>query len=138
MTENWAAVAGAINDRLRVLPMTQTTLHKRAGVAKRTVYELRHTVVRNRSERTLAAVSVALGWHPNHLDTVLHGEQPPRTDDPVVVSDHDVPGLLHSLQHELRLINRRMDSTEDRIDIMTAQLNEIADEVRTLARRLAP
>jgi transcriptional regulator with XRE-family HTH domain len=77
--ENWAAVAAAINDRVRELGWRQRELAERSHVSAAVVREIqRHTVERRRSPRTLEALSVALGWEPEHLDRVLrsHALQP--------------------------------------------------------------
>ena len=77
--ENWAAVARAISDRVRELGWRQRELAERSHVSVAVVREIqRHTVERRRSPRTLEALSVALGWEPEHLDRVLkgHAQQP--------------------------------------------------------------
>ena len=72
--ENWAAVARAISDRVRELGWRQRELAERSHVSVAVVREIqRHTVERRRSPRTLEALSVALGWEPEHLDRVLKG-----------------------------------------------------------------
>ena len=72
--ENWAAVARAITDRVRELGWRQRELADRSRVSAAVVREIqRHTVERRRSPRTLEALSVALGWEPEHLDGVLKG-----------------------------------------------------------------
>jgi len=71
---NWAAVARAISDRVRELGWRQRQLAERSHVSVAVVREIqRHTVERRRSPRTLEALSVALGWEPEHLDRVLKG-----------------------------------------------------------------
>ena len=72
--EDWAAVARAISGRVRELGWRQRELAERSHVSVAVVRELqRHTVERRRSSRTLEALSVALGWEPEHLDRVLKG-----------------------------------------------------------------
>lgn len=74
MAKDWAAVAAAIQARLEERDMTQAELASRAGVATETVRELRMNIrPRRRSPRTLAAVSEALGWPPDHLAAVANG-----------------------------------------------------------------
>jgi transcriptional regulator with XRE-family HTH domain len=71
---NWAAVSRAISDRVRELGWRQRELADRSHVSAAVVRELqRHTIERRRSPRTLQALSVALGWEPEHLDRVLTG-----------------------------------------------------------------
>jgi len=70
--EDWAAVARAISGRARELGWRQRELAERSHVSVAVVREIqRHTVERRRSPRTLQALSVALGWEPEHLDRVL-------------------------------------------------------------------
>jgi transcriptional regulator with XRE-family HTH domain len=72
--ENWAEVARAISDRVRELGWRQRELAERSHVSVAVVREIqRHIVERRRSRRTLEALSVALGWEPEHLDRVLKG-----------------------------------------------------------------
>jgi len=72
--EGWAAVARAISGRVRELGWRQRERAGRAHVSVAVVRELqRHTVERRRSPRTLEALSVALGWEPDHLGRVLKG-----------------------------------------------------------------
>ena len=72
--ENWAAVARAISARVRELGWRQRELAERSHVSLAVVREIqRHTVERRRNRRTLEALSVALGWEPEHLDRVLKG-----------------------------------------------------------------
>ncbi len=84
MTEDWAAVARAIDARLAELNWRQRELAQRAQVSVAIVRELhRNTTRRRRSARTLEALSLALGWHPEHLDAVLRGHSPPDRGQPV-------------------------------------------------------
>ena len=106
MTEDWAAVSQAIKDRMLELSMKQSELISRSRVSKAIDGEIQHnTVQRHLRERTQVALSEALDWHPNHLDAVLKGYPIPRTGDPVVKFDKDVPGRLTVIEHELRQIH---------------------------------
>ncbi len=74
MSEDWAAVAEAINERVAELGWRQRELAERSHVSPAIVREIqRHTVERRRSPRTLESLSIALGWEPQHLDAVLNG-----------------------------------------------------------------
>lgn len=78
LAENWPQVSYAIRARMRQLGLSQTQLTIRSKLSKAIVGELVHgAVVRNRSPRTLAALSRALEWHDDHLEAILHGERPP-------------------------------------------------------------
>ena len=66
-TENWAAVAAALRERLDERGMTMTDLAARSGVSLTTVRELVHVLnTRRRQPRTLASLSTALGWPAEH------------------------------------------------------------------------
>ena len=115
--EDWAAVARAIGDRVRELGWRQRELAERSHVSAAVVREIqRHTVERRRSPRTLEALSVALGWEPDHLDRVLkgHAQQPggrPAADRAALWS------RLDSLESRLAEISKLV--TELRSDIAT-------------------
>ena len=121
--EDWAAVARAISDRVRELGWRQRELAERSHVSAAVVREIqRHTVERRRSPRTLQALSVALGWEPEHLDRVLkgHAQQPggqPASDSAALWS------RLDSLDLRLAEISELL--TELRSDIAT-----VIDHVR--------
>jgi hypothetical protein len=110
VTDDWPAVARAINERMNELGLRQRELIERSRVSKAAVREIQHnTVQRRRSERTLEALSSALAWHPQHLAAVLEGVTPPRIGDPVVVSGNDVPGRLASIEGRLRDMAEQLD-----------------------------
>ena len=110
MTEDWAAVAKAINQRVNELGWRQRELAERAHVSQAIVREIQHhTVERRRSTRTLEALSVAMGWHPQHLSAVLNGRTPPEPDEPVSASGETVWSRLDSLEDRLVEITERLD-----------------------------
>lgn len=110
MSDDWAAVARAISERLTEMGLNQRELAERAHVALSIVREIRHnTVQRRRAGRTLEALSVALGWHPRHLAAVLVGHQPPAPTDPVDYAGDGVPGRLAAIEDRLSEIAERLD-----------------------------
>ncbi|HKR51657.1 MAG TPA: helix-turn-helix transcriptional regulator [Pseudonocardiaceae bacterium] len=118
MTEDWVAVANAIKERVNELGWRQRELAQRSHVSQAIVRELQHhTVERRRSARTLEALSSALGWHPQHLATVLRGRTPPELGEPVV-SDNG------------RTVSSRLDAIDER-------LSEITDLLHTMNANLA-
>jgi len=116
--QNWAAVARAISDRVRELGWRQRELAERSHVSVAVVREIqRHTVERRRSRRTLEALSVALGWEPEHLDGVLKGRaqqdgRPIAPDDAAVWS--------------------RLDSVDQRLDEIVKLLTELRSDLATV------
>ncbi|WP_020501826.1 helix-turn-helix domain-containing protein [Sciscionella marina] len=121
MTENWAAVAKAINDRLAELGMRQRELAERSQVSQAIVRELqRNTRNRQRSARTLEALSTALEWHPDHLAAVLAGRTPLRPHDT------GEPGIDE--------IRDRLGAIEDSLTTITKQLAEMNANLAAQAR----
>jgi hypothetical protein len=115
VTEDWAAVARAISDRLEELRATQMEVAARARISLTTLRELQHNVSpRRRRPQTLAVVSEALGWPSDYLAHVLHGEEGdarPHADeehDPVLTS-------LTAIERELVDLRGRVDQIEQRL-----------------------
>jgi transcriptional regulator with XRE-family HTH domain len=124
VVEDWAAVARAISRRMTELGLNQRELIERSRVSKATVGELYHnSAQRRRSARTLQALSIALGWHPQHLAAVLKGQRVPHIGEPVSRSDDDVPGRLAAIEYRLAQIETRLG------DI--GELSDRIDEVKT-------
>ena len=110
VSEDWAAVAKAINERTNELGWRQRELAERSHVSQAIVREIqRHTIERRRSARTLEALSVTLGWHPQHLIALLHGRTPPAVDEPVSANGETVWSRLETLEERLNEINERLD-----------------------------
>lgn len=82
----------------------------RRHVSQAIVREIQHHVVeRRRSPRTLESLSVALGWHPQHLDSVLRGRTPPEPDEPVTDSGDTLWSRLDALEERMSEITERLD-----------------------------
>ena len=127
MTEDWSAVAQAINNRMADLKISQRELIERSHLSKAVVREIQHNVVqRRRSARTLEALSTALDWHPRHLAAVLQKRHPPRMGEPLVRSDDDVAGRLAVIEDYVRGLADRSDDVTD-----------IAKEVRDIRTTVA-
>lgn len=124
MSEDWAAVAKAINERVRELGWRQKELAERSNVSQAIVREIQHHVVeRRRSPRTLESLSVTLGWHPQHLNAVLHGRKPPEPDEPATAAPDTVWSRLDALE-------RRMDEIAARLDDLKSDVATVLDHVR--------
>lgn len=121
MSENWAAVAVAINERLSGLGWRQRELAERSGVSLATVREIqRHSVERRRSPRTLESLSSALGWPPGHLASVLSGQAPPE------LAGRGADNALSRLDR----VERKLDDITARLDALGADLATVIDHVR--------
>jgi hypothetical protein len=124
VSEDWAAVAKAINGRVHELGWRQRELAERSHVSQAIVRELQHhTVERRRSPRTLESLSITLGWHPQHLTAVLHGRRPPDVDEPV----NDATDALWS---RLDALERRMDEITDRLTDIQSGLATVIEHVQ--------
>jgi hypothetical protein len=124
MSEDWAAVAKAINERVNELGWLQRELAKRSHVSQAIVREIQHHVVeRRRSPRTLESLSVALGWHPQHLDAVLHARRPPESDEPIADGGD-------ALWTRLDALELRMSEITERLDDLKADLAMVIEHVR--------
>ena len=110
MSEDWAAVANAIDARLAELNWRQRELAERAQVSVAIVRELhRNTAQRRRNTRTLEALSLALGWHPEHLEALLRGHTPPQRGEPEISPVDPVLARLTSIDRRLAAIEKRLD-----------------------------
>jgi hypothetical protein len=125
VSEDWAEVAKAINERVNELGWRQRELAERSRVSQAIVRELQHhTVERRRSTRTLESLSITLGWHPQHLDALLHSRRPPEVNEPVT----DTGDALWS---RLDALERRLDDITERLDDLKTGLTTIVEHVRT-------
>lgn len=125
VSEDWSAVAKAINERVNELGWRQRELAERSRVSQAIVRELQHhTVERRRSTRTLESLSVTLGWHPQHLDAVLHDRRPPEPNEPVT----DREDTLWS----------RLDALEQRLDEITERLDDLKSGMTTVIENVRP
>jgi transcriptional regulator with XRE-family HTH domain len=121
---NWAAVAGAISDRVRELGWRQRELAERSHVSVAVVREIqRHTVERRRSRRTLEALSVALGWKPEHLAQVLNG----RTQQ--TGGGHPAPDNS-ALWSRLDFMEQRLDEIFKLVTELRSDIAPVIDHVR--------
>ena len=126
MSEDWAAVAKAINKRVNELGWRQRELAERSHVSQAIVRELQHhTVERRRSARTLEALSTTLGWHPQHLIAVLQSRTPParRTSRSSDDGD-DLWSRLDALEQRLAEITDRLDGHPNRASRRSSSTSE--------------
>ena len=113
MAEDWVAIANAITERVNELGWRQRELAQRSHVSQAIVRELQHhTVERRRSARTLEALSVALGWHPQHLAAVLRGRTPPEPGEPVISDNGET-------------VSSRLDAIDERLGEITGLLHQM-------------
>ncbi len=125
MSEDWVAVSHAIKERVNELGWRQRELAQRSHVSQAIVRELQHhTVERRRSARTLEALSLALGWHPQHLIAVLHGRTPPELGEPISDNGRTVSSRLDA-------IDERLSEITDLLQAMNANLTAVISHDHT-------
>jgi transcriptional regulator with XRE-family HTH domain len=125
VSEDWVAVANAIKERVNELGWRQRELAQRSHVSQAIVRELQHhTVERRRSARTLEALSIALGWHPQHLVAVLRGRTPPELGEPISDNGSTVSSRLDA-------IDERLGEITDLLHEMNANLTTVVSHART-------
>jgi transcriptional regulator with XRE-family HTH domain len=125
VSQDWVAVSNAITERVNELGWRQRELAQRSHVSQAIVRELQHhTVERRRSARTLEALSIALGWHPQHLVAVLHGRTPPEVGEPI--SDNGT-----TVSSRLDAIDERLTEITDLLHEMNANLTTVINHART-------
>ena len=118
--EDWAAVARVIGDRVRELGWRQRELAERSRVSAAVVREIQlHTVERRRSPRTLESLSVALGWEPGRLDSVLKGRA------------HQV-GTGSQVTADVAVLWSRLDVIEGRLDEIAKLVSGLKSEIATV------
>jgi hypothetical protein len=123
VSEDWAAVAEAINERVAELGWRQRELAERSHVSSAIVREIqRHTVERRRSPRTLESLSVTLGWESQHLDAILKGHRPPTAQEPVT-GNGETP-------------MSRLDTIERRLDEITQLLVGLKNDLATVIKHV--
>lgn len=136
MAEDWAAVSLAINERMTELGLNQRELAERSQVSKTMLTEIRRNVTqRRRGARTLEALSLALDWHPQHLDAVLNGQPVPAVGEPVERSEDDIQGRLAAIEYRLEQIARELASIKGGV---TQRLDDIDSRIKELTEHLRP
>ena len=116
MSEDWTAVAEAITARSVELALSQTLLAKRAGISRTILNEIQgNRTQRKRHQGTLSVLSVSLGWHPNHLDAVLHSEPLPKPTDAVVLDSGDLSRRLSAIERSLHEIKADVVVIKERV-----------------------
>jgi transcriptional regulator with XRE-family HTH domain len=111
--EDWQAVAAALNGRMAACRIGQQELSQRCGVSVSTLRAIQHGARSRRVQnKTLAAISRALGWPEDHLTRVLlaTGEPPSPAEDPGQVNV-----ILARIDQRLREMNQRLADLEQAV-----------------------
>ena len=123
--DDWAAVAQVISDRVRELGWRQRELAERSRVSAAVVREIQlHTVERRRSPRTLESLSVALGWEPGRLDSVLRGSKQQTESTAGATAD------VTALWSRLDAIEERLDEIAKLVSGLKTDIAAVIEHVR--------
>src|SRR5687768_18322385 len=81
--EDWGAVAAVLNERMAARRIGQQELPQLSGVSVSTLRQVQHGAGRRVQNKTLSAISRALGWSDDHLSVILlsSGTSPRRPTD---------------------------------------------------------
>jgi len=124
VSDDWAAVAQVIDERMTDLGLRQRELAERSQVSLAIVREIRHhTVERRRSPRTLESLSVALDWPPDHLHAVLSGQVAPTTPEPV-------DDTIDSLSSRIEALEGKMSEAIQLLYTMKTSVETLIEYVR--------
>ncbi len=106
---DWTAVARAVNDRMRVLDLTQRELSERSGVSVATLRKIQQGDDQRRSATTLTAISRALGLADDHLRKIASGTAGANAAGP---SESRLPERLASVEAQLAHLEKRVAALE--------------------------
>jgi hypothetical protein len=130
-TDDWGAVAKAITERMADLRISQVKLVGLSGIKKMTIHELMHNKAqRDRRPETLELLSVALGWHKDHLAHVRLGKEPPEPSQ-LVEETAETP-RLDAIEDRLTEIAARLGAIESRL----ARLDTVDANLTKVLRRI--
>ena len=112
--EAWNAAASALRARMVELGLTQFELASKSGVSTGTITEMLHARPRQRSPRTMAAVSKALGWPSGRLAAIVQGQREAERGPAGISPDAepDTGAELKAIRDELGRLSRRLDALE--------------------------
>lgn len=146
-----------LNQRMAHLGLTQFDLASKSGVSIATIRELLHAKPRQRSPRTLSAMSEALGWPSGQIAKVVQGTTSPMTEPQSSTdSDAEAPDqpseaylavakeidsmhadfqrLEERLAEEVQELHRAIDPDRQNSD---AAIDELREDTAVLKRQLA-
>jgi transcriptional regulator with XRE-family HTH domain len=110
----WAAVAKAVNERMRERMLTQRELAERSGVSVATLRKIQHGTPQARTRSTLANISRALGFRDDYLWGIA-------TEVPAAASDSIDTSAIDDLRSDLAELRKRVEAIEARQPAATAE-----------------
>ena len=112
--EDWGAVAAVVNERMAARRVGQQELAQLSGVSVSTLRQVQHGAGRRVQNKTLAAISRALGWPDDHLSVILLNSTagPRRPVGPSVARSPETAETLRQLEAHLNQISQRLAAIE--------------------------
>jgi DNA-binding Xre family transcriptional regulator len=111
--EDWGAVAAVVNERMAARRIGQQELAQLSGVSVSTLRQVQHGAGRRVQNKTLAAISRALGWADDHLSVILLNSDPgPRRPPESTGRGPETAETLRQLEAHLRQISERLATIE--------------------------
>ena len=107
--EDWAAVAAVVNERMAARRVGQQELAHLSGVSVSTLRQVQHGAGRRVQNKTLGAISRALGWPDDHLATVLLSQREPASE---VTPAADAAAVLRRIESGVDEIRERLTALE--------------------------
>jgi DNA-binding Xre family transcriptional regulator len=112
--EDWVAVAAVLNERMAARRVGQQELATLSGVSVSTLRQVQHGAGRRVQNKTLAAISRALGWPDDHLSEILlgYGAPSPRGGDAGPAGERVTAETLRRVETHLGQISERLAAIE--------------------------
>jgi len=113
--EDWGAVAAVLNERMAARRIGQQELATLSGVSVSTLRQVQHGAGRRVQNKTLTAISRALGWPDDHLSAVLLTSSPParrNADANHAADQRQTAEALTHLATQLGEISQRLAAIE--------------------------
>lgn len=113
--EDWGAVAAVVNERMAARRVGQQELSALSGVSVSTLRQVQHGAGRRVQNKTLTAISRALGWPEDHLSAILlsSGTAPAhRSPSPAAAGDPEVAETMRRMEVRLEEISQRLAGIE--------------------------
>jgi DNA-binding Xre family transcriptional regulator len=116
--EDWGAVAAVVNERMASRRVGQQELAQLSGVSVSTLRQVQHGAGRRVQNKTLTAISRALGWPDDHLSVILLATGSSalrRTTEPVAGRSSETAETLHRLEECMSEIRERLAAIENAV-----------------------
>jgi DNA-binding Xre family transcriptional regulator len=112
--EDWGAVAAVVNERMAARRVGQQELAQLSGVSVSTLRQVQHGAGRRVQNKTLTAISRALGWPDDHLSAILlnSSSTPPSRADTNQANNSQTAETLNRLETHLNDISQRLAAIE--------------------------